>query len=791
MQYTVETNGFINIWNTTGCIEKPYSADMQRMEFDNYHAGASTKQKNGKEIVSPAKRQYVRERDFLNTSYPSDISFSKLYWPSDTNQVDFSGMWKYPTSLTMYSRVLLITDKAHVHEFKALFSGAMKVWVNGVEVLAHAPYQSNIQQEFSFHADLEKGKNEIVVGYDDYGERNILFRFAIQNCGIPFSCSVETDVDERRLKEVKHFLSSLYLESFSYEGAAVNLYSDIPCPYDLELLIAFGSFSSQFVWQKGEKSLFVCSSDDVAGGFNSLKVTYRESDVRLESELYAETVPSSCSSSPASADIKERKLEYVRFVADNTKGSFAHLISSLYLGQAVAEDDMRDLEGFYYMIRHRGDCADFRMLRLLWIYSKWPHVFSSEEKKNVEALILSFRYWYDEPGNDAMWFFSENHALSFHVSEYIAGTLFPQRVFTNSGLTGSEHKTKARALLMDWFTQLFTRGYNEWNSITYIPVDLVAFFTLFELCDDEVLRQYSRKALDMTFSIFSDFAFKGMLIGSSGRIYAEDLFGTRTHFTGSLCRLAWGTGNLVVADCPLLFALSSYEPEKGQEEIANWNKKELYVRERESGRFKVRTYTAKNTNYIISSSSSPREGGPGSQEQLINVLLSDWRGHFWINHPGELKIWGTRRPGFFTGNALTPKVTQYQSSVLLSWNFPPSGTSLVEADYTQLIANFDSYDEVLRGEKYVILHLGSAFAFIYAENGLMDSSIPSLRRYQLTSKGLVNTWYVRVADSDEISFSAFRRYAEAFHLDYEGKEAVVDDFSYGIIRFPLLRGSNE
>ena len=28
--------------------------------------------------------------------------------------------------------------------------------------------------------------------------------------------------------------------------------------------------------------------------------------------------------------------------------------------------------------------------------------------------ILGFRYWLDEPGNDVMWYWSENHVLCFH-----------------------------------------------------------------------------------------------------------------------------------------------------------------------------------------------------------------------------------------------------------------------------------------------------------------------------------------------------------------------------------------
>ena len=39
--------------------------------------------------------------------------------------------------------------------------------------------------------------------------------------------------------------------------------------------------------------------------------------------------------------------------------------------------------------------------------------------------VLDYRYWVDEPGNDVMWFWSENHALCFHVSQLLAGAFGP------------------------------------------------------------------------------------------------------------------------------------------------------------------------------------------------------------------------------------------------------------------------------------------------------------------------------------------------------------------------------
>ena len=786
LSYVVQKHGFLNIWKTSGVIEKPYHARMERTEFRNYHAGASTKNANGKEIISPAKRQYIAEKDFLHCQIPADISMSELYWPVDTNQVDYSGMWKYPTDLVMYAETVIVSPEACTQQMRMYCSGAVRVWCGDELVLAFAPYESNIQQSRTFCLNLRKGRNRIFVAYNDYGERNILFRFALQNCGDTIQCELETSISPDHISKAKKFLDGLYLDSFSFCSEDIFIRSEMRCPFDMLLRITAEGLSVDKLFPAGMDSLSLWHSSEMKAGFQTISISYEERGVRLENCLQAEIVKP-VETEEADKDIRKRKREYISFLKQEREGTLQGLIASLALNN-IPDNYQKVFSDLFYMIENRGDCADFRLLRLLWIYIRWGKCLENALNDKIRNLILSFRYWYDEPGNDAMWFFSENHALSFHVSELLAGSLFPDEIFTNSGAKGSDHIEKAKRLLDDWFNHLERNGYNEWNSITYIPVDLVAFFTLYEFCDDRRLKERAKQALDYTFSVFSTISFKGFLVGSSGRIYAEDLFGTRTHETDSLCRIAWGKGYLTPSDCTLFFALSSYEPPAEQERIAVWeNNKKPYEFTGVTGRSSVRISTVKNADYIVSSSSSPREGGPGSQEQLINVMLTDWRGRFWINNPGELKIWGTRRPGFFTGNALTPKVTQIHSSVLLSWGFDGPMVEDTEAKFTQLIAYLELYDDVRIMERSIVLRLGNAFAFIYAENGLRKSEIPSLAKCQVISEGLDNTWYVRVSDINEIPYEDFIHYAENFSIEYVAGEAIVNDFRYGTTSYPLMR----
>jgi hypothetical protein len=59
------------------------------------------------------------------------------------------------------------------------------------------------------------------------------------------------------------------------------------------------------------------------------------------------------------------------------------------------------------------DCADFILVPLLWARAAYGEAIAPATRAEVDAAILGFRYWMDEPGNDVMWYFSENQSKGF------------------------------------------------------------------------------------------------------------------------------------------------------------------------------------------------------------------------------------------------------------------------------------------------------------------------------------------------------------------------------------------
>ena len=91
----------------------------------------------------------------------------------------------------------------------------------------------------------------------------------------------------------------------------------------------------------------------------------------------------------------------------------------------------------------RFDCADFRAQMLFKIYKDCGEKLSHECKALIKNTFLNFKYSMDEPGDDSMCYWSENHQLLFAVSEYLAGQEWQNEIFTNDGKTGEEHRRKA------------------------------------------------------------------------------------------------------------------------------------------------------------------------------------------------------------------------------------------------------------------------------------------------------------------------------------------------------------
>ena len=194
------------------------------------------------------------------------------------------------------------------------------------------------------------------------------------------------------------------------------------------------------------------------------------------------------------------------------------VLLDLSRGRAYDAQVFDDIQTY---VGRRFDASDFRLQSLARILYRYSDDITPEEFDTIRRTFLDFKYWMDQPGTDGMCFWSENHQLLFAASEFLAGQYWPDAVFTNSGLRGSEHKAMARQRILTWLEQRWLYGFTEWYSNTYYVEDIAPLANLIDFARDDEIVDKARIILDLLLHDVASQSWRGQFISSSGRMYAK------------------------------------------------------------------------------------------------------------------------------------------------------------------------------------------------------------------------------------------------------------------------------
>ncbi len=215
----------------------------------------------------------------------------------------------------------------------------------------------------------------------------------------------------------------------------------------------------------------------------------------------------------------------------------------------------------------RLDCADFVMqgvIRLLYqfggqtegrrpasgenhLQSPVPGLpsapaFSPKLLQQAKETTLNFKYWPDEPGTDSMCTWTENHQILFATAAYLAGQLYPDQVFTNSGRTGREMMAIHRPRIDRWLRMRFKSGFSEWLSNVYYVEDWPPLLNLVDFAANKDLKERARMILDLTLFDFALNSFRGVFGSTHGRSYEQHKKWAALESTTGVSKLLFGTG---------------------------------------------------------------------------------------------------------------------------------------------------------------------------------------------------------------------------------------------------------
>ena len=183
------------------------------------------------------------------------------------------------------------------------------------------------------------------------------------------------------------------------------------------------------------------------------------------------------------------------------------------------------LEKSFTKLANREDTSDFHvasLVRMLYL-DREKKAIPADLKKKIEDTLLNFKYWLDEPGQDKMCYWTENHQGLFHSGELLIGQLFPDTMFPNAGMTGAEHVAHATPRILRWLEYRGRFGFSEWHSNVYFNEDMPALYNLADFAEDETIRTKASMVLDLVaFDMLNNY-YKGLFATVHGRTYDSKL----------------------------------------------------------------------------------------------------------------------------------------------------------------------------------------------------------------------------------------------------------------------------
>jgi hypothetical protein len=356
-------------------------------------------------------------------------------------------------------------------------------------------------------------------------------------------------------------------------------------------------------------------------------------------------------------DLPARKARAADLIAahDGFEPSVAALLA---LRNEQPERVARILAPVLTTIEERWDCSDFSILPLLRLWRDARGTLDPGLADRLRDAVLTYRYWIDEPGDDVMWFWSENHVLCFHAAQLIAGRLFEGDTFPNSGKTGRQHAAQAAERLHRWFAAIRENGLCEWNSAAYYPIDLLGLLTLHDMAPD--FRDRAAAVMDRIFVMAALHTSGETPAGTQGRCYEKELLAGPMTELGAVMALTLGLPFRPGYDrAAALLCLSDYAPPRVAALAAPPEGHELGARYTQGVGHEGKLSLWKSADGQLATVADLRPGEHGHQAQVVDVQLSRHpMARLWINHPGELKPWGERRPSLLAGNHVMPRVAQ-------------------------------------------------------------------------------------------------------------------------------------
>ncbi|NEX45413.1 hypothetical protein [Pseudotabrizicola algicola] len=751
-----------------------------------------TKDKNFIPHEYPCRTQFAADRRDRRPPVQGGFAPARNWLPFGSPRLDLSGFWFRPTHIATWAETVIRARSAGTARLRLRTCGGAVLFVNGAEAGWMAPYKRNAETGVEFSVSLKQGDNAVQVFFDDLAERDARYYIQLDwldgpeaEGGIPTACATD------RARAMETALASMHFDQPAYTGGEVALVLPHTMPMAVEAAIRVeGDFMShhpaalQRHLPAGAARLVIDRAENLPGDFRHFIPTLT-ADGFSATRTFGVEVCDLAAQGSVPATLEARIDEALTWVATRAEPDTVAALARLAQGLSGPETEAM-IDATLPAIEDCWDCADFALVPLLWGRTRFGHLLSDRVRDRIDAAILGYRYWMDEPGNDVQWYFSENHALLFHTSAYLAGHLLPDATFRRSGRSGAEQSATGRERVRAWLDHFEQWEMAEFNSAPYFPIDLKGLTALYALSPDADIRARAGRAVVRLIEVVANSAHHGVITAAQGRSYEHTLRAGRTLELSAITRMLWGMGQFGARFHCLPGLALALRDHGLQLDAALSARASLTEGEQEwmfaqgEGRFAA-LYHAKTADWAMGSAAAYRWFDWGYQETLLHARMGrNPDAQIWINHPGEVIHSGYGRPSYWGGSASVPRVQQYRGLALVWFDGQPEQPDFTHCWFPGLA--FD--DKLLQGDLAAVVADGAGMV-IRASGTLEMVAEGPTAGCELRLAGRHGWWIVRMGRAAQGLEAYVAQFAQLTPDQNANVRATVtvEDPEYGTVMF--------
>ncbi|MFI6996813.1 hypothetical protein [Nocardia sp. NPDC050175] len=703
--HSLDRNGYVRDWLSTAAFATPCTDLHEVLEPDGSPWGPDGRWMltNGPDVAPLKQILYQHHPLATDPLLPAVQESWRFAWqvtPGDARQAEWERRYTGADGLLDWSEfcftpeyrqavaaTVFEVDQAEYRTFEVGCTGPIAVFVDGELALLTTEFTYMEPHRMQLRLRLCSGLTAVHLVTWQVAFRECRHVACLRVSGLPVRVVIPVPgADESRSAAAESMLDAVGLTPWASTDGTVTLTGPAGGRY---LVSADGNAATPVVLTDGTARFtlpgeLTDTADATASmlhtGETVLIVRVDDPAAPVVRQLRAARVPAVYRAHPV-GDPAIWQGELLHHVANGVPGVARALARHTVDPTTRLPDD--DLAPALQMIESRSDCADFEAVGLVHLWRRLgDDAWSPAQRDRVRDALLGFKYWIDQPGLDAMCYFTENHQFVWHTAETLIGELFPDDRFANTGWTGCVHADHGQHLAEEWMRHKIAGGFSEFDSNAYLAIDSLALISWIEFAHNDALRQLAEALLDKALLTLAGNSWHGIHGAAHGRSYVPTLRSSRFEETAPIMWTLWGAGSLNTAVLPatalatathyrlpeLIRAVATDLPEE-------WDGRQVY-----SGKYRPhhdlldRPYRSdlrvwRTPDAMLSSVQDYRSGLPGLQEHIWGATLGP-EVQVFATHPAADSTSSSARPNAWAGQRILPRAHQHRDTVLVLHRIP-------------------------------------------------------------------------------------------------------------------------